>query len=65
MTILSEDDNLSIRIIVKLLFDSSLQLKYDGTRGINNLYVVPLCNLVCLRRLSMRTQQHFHIMKFP
>src|SRR5574344_2043239 len=58
MTVLAEYHDLGIGVGVKLPFDAPLQLQYDRARGIYNLYIVLFGSLICLRRFTVRTEQH-------
>ena len=72
MTFLAEDDNLwgqecgmwSKITLVVLLLDAFLELEHHRTGGIDDLNVVTTGELIGLWRLTMGTQQDFHIVKF-
>ncbi len=48
--------------IVSFLY-ASLKLEHDGTRGVNDRYVVSRRCLIRLRRLPMGSKEDFHVVK--
>lgn len=61
MTVLSEDDNLLAMIFVSIVFPfyPFLQVKYNGTCGVDNIDVVLLSLLVCAGALRGRATELF------
>ncbi len=57
MSLLTEDDDLCLRIVDILLLDAALQLEYHRTGGINDFDVVSLGKGISLRRFTMGTKQ--------
>lgn len=63
MSLLSEDDNLRLRIVDILLLDASLQLQYHRAGSINDFNVVALGKGIGLRWFTMGTKQYLHAMQ--
>ena len=63
MSILAENDNLRMRIIIILLLDAPLQLQHHWTGGVDDLNVMTFSQFIGLWRFAMRSQQHFHVVK--
>lgn len=63
MTILPEDYNLGVGLILILRLDALLQLQHNRTGGIDNLDIIAERQLICRRRFPMGTKQHLRIME--
>ena len=64
MTVLTEDNDLRLRIVDILLLDAALQLEHHRTGSIDDFNVISLGKGISLRRFTMSTEQDLHALQF-
>jgi len=62
MSLLAKDNNLAWTSLI-LFLDALLQLEHYRTRGINDFNIILTSQLIGFRGLTMRTQQHLHVVQ--